>query len=64
MKLKVSQLIEKLGEYNPDADVDVIAMNRSQDFSMSWGGGDGCPKETCDSVSFYVDELNQSESAG
>ena len=63
--LKVSQLIEKLGEYNPDAEVDVIAMNRRQEFSLSWwSGGEGGTKEQATSVSFYVDDLNQSESAG
>ena len=64
MKLKVSQLIEKLGEYNPEADVDVIAMNKRQDFSLTYGDCEGATKEGCTVVSFYVDELNQSESAG
>ncbi len=63
-KLKVAELIEKLKEYNPEAETDVIAMNYSQDFSLSCGGSDGCTKENCDSVSFYVDALNQSEDAG
>ncbi len=39
MKIKVSELIEKLGEYNPDAQVDVIAMNKRQEFSLSWWSG-------------------------
>lgn len=61
MKYKVSELIEKLGEFNQEADVDVIALNRKQEFSLCHGGYDGATKENCDSVSFYVDALNQSE---
>ncbi len=64
MRLKVSELIERLTEYNPEADVAVIAMNRRQDFSLTYGSCEGVTKETCDRVSFYVDGLNQSEAAG
>ena len=61
-KLKVSELIEQLEEYNPDV---VIAHGRCQEFSLSWGGGDeGETKEDCHHVSFYVDALNQSEALG
>ena len=62
--MKVSQLIKKLEEYNPDAEVDVIAMNRRQEFTITYGDGEGCTKEICSHVSFYVDKLNQSEAAG
>jgi hypothetical protein len=64
MRMKVSELVEQLGNYNPDADVDVIAMNKRQDFSLTYGDCEGATKENCAVVSFYVDELNQSESAG
>jgi len=61
---KVREVIEELGKYNPEADVGVLAMNRSHDFSLSCGGSDGCTKENCDNVFFDVDALNQSEKAG
>ena len=62
--MKVVELIEKLGEYNPEAEIDVIAKNRRQDFTLTFGGRDGDTKESCGYVSFYVDALNQSEAAG
>jgi hypothetical protein len=59
--MKVKELRKKLKEYNQDADVDVIVYNRQQNFSLCFGGCDGGTKLTADSVSFYVDELCQSE---
>ena len=61
--MTVKALIEVLKLYNPEAEVDVIAMNKSQVFTLSWGGSEGVSKANCDSVSFYVDSLNKSESA-
>ena len=59
--MQVKGLLEELKKFNPEADVNVLAMNRHQDFTLSWGGCEGCTKDNCDSVSLYVDALNQSE---
>lgn len=59
--MTIRELIKKLGEYNPEARVDVIAHNRSEEFSIVFGGAEGDTKETTDSVSFYVDQLCDSE---
>ncbi len=61
--MKVFELITKLSEYNPEAAVDVIACNQSHGFTMTYGSSEGCTKGDCDIVSFYVDDLCQSESA-
>lgn len=61
--MTVEQLILKLAQYNHNAKVDVIANNKSYEFSMAYGNTEGCAKRNCASVSFYVDDLNQSESA-
>lgn len=58
---KVKDLIELLQQVNPDATVEVIASNKSQKFSITYGGGDGCTKTTCESFSFYLDKFNTSE---
>lgn len=61
--MNVKELIQKLQEYNPDALVDIVVHNRSQEFSICFGSSDGVTKEYCDSVSFYVDALCQNERA-
>lgn len=60
--MKVSKLIEELKQYNPEAEVDVIVHNQSEDFSLTWGGGcEGEEKFDSKEVSFYVDRLCGSE---
>lgn len=56
--MTVEDLIDDLGEYNKHAKVSVIAHNREFEFSLSYGGGDGCPADKAKTVSFYVDKLN------
>ena len=59
--MTVAVLIEKLKEFNSEADVSVIALNRDHYFTLTWGGCEGATKENCDTVSLYVDSLNQGE---
>lgn len=58
----VKELIIHLLNYNMDAEVEVIAMNIPQKFSIVYGDSEGCTKKECDSVGFYVNNLNQKES--
>ena len=60
--MKVKDVIIALQQYNPDANISVIAHCRKYDFTLSFGGDEGGTKENCDSVSFYVDELCEDES--
>jgi len=57
MGWKVRELINQLGDYNQDAEVDIIVHNRKENFSLSFGSGEGCTKKNCSSVSFYIDRL-------
>ena len=59
--MKVKSLIEKLGEYNKEAVVNVIVDNYPVDWSLCFGGYDGCTKDTCVDISFYVESSNNSE---
>lgn len=62
--MKVKELIEKLSTHNQEATVDVIAHNKSFPFSICWGGGgEGERREDAPEVSFYVDDLCESERA-
>jgi len=59
MKLRI--LLEQLRQYNQEADVSVVAHNQCEDFSLVFGNSEGVTKETCKTVSFYVDRLNTNE---
>ncbi len=60
--MKVKDIIKRLYEFNLEAEVSVIAHNRREKFSFTWGGGsEGETKEDCKEVNFYVDSLCQNE---
>ncbi len=58
MEITVAELMEKLAAYNPTATIQVIANHLPQDFSLCYGSSEGCTKETCETVSLYIDHLN------
>jgi hypothetical protein len=62
--MTVKDLIKKLLDYNLDAEVSVVAHHRAEEFSISYGGGEGVTKKNCESVSFYVDRLCVNETYG
>lgn len=57
----VQEIINKLQEYNPDAEFRLIVNNYPIDFSFTYGSSEGCTKTNADTVSFYVDSMNVSE---
>lgn len=60
--MTVKDLIERLKECNPEADVSVITHSKAYSFSLCWGGGgEGESIKNCAEVHFYVDELNSAE---
>lgn len=49
--MKVKELIEKLKDYNEDADVLCIYKYVSHDiYDVGYGGSDGCNKTNCERV--------------
>lgn len=59
--MKVKDLIEKLKEFNPEAETFVNVHCLKEYFSLSWSNGEGVTKENCKDVSFYVDRLSHPE---
>ena len=57
----LGELIDKLMDFNMDAEVEVIAHCKAYEFSISHDGGEGCTKTDATCVSFYVDELCTNE---
>ena len=53
-KFTVSELIEELRNYNPDAYVVGVYDHVGHGMeSLGYEGGDGCTKESCDDVSLH-----------
>ena len=57
--MKVRDLIEKLKEYNQDAEVQTVVDNYPQQFTIMYGSSDGCLKHNCDHVSFVIGGTNE-----
>ena len=52
--MKVKELIEKLNEYNQDADVEICVNGMSQEFEICYGDSEGCTKSSCNCVAFMI----------
>ena len=59
--MKVKDLIADLSEYNPEAEINVVAHCRDFKFSLSYGSSEMCNKKNCETVSVYADELCTTE---
>lgn len=63
-KFKVSELIEKLKDFNPDAYViGVYNCVGHGLLSVGFGGGDGCTKSNCDDVSLHFSDDDTEQSS-
>lgn len=61
-KFKVSELIEKLKEFNPDAYVIGVYDYVGHDLlSVGFGGGDGCTKANCDEITLHFTDDNSEQ---
>jgi hypothetical protein len=57
--MKVNELIAKLREYNPEAEIDVVVNGFPKSFKICYGTSDGCTPANCDSVDLMVDISNE-----
>lgn len=60
--MTVRDLIVKLGEYNPDAAVEVVVNNYPTAFEVCFGGPEGVSKDRCDDVCFMANCTKEAES--
>ena len=52
--MKVKELIEKLKDFNPEAEL-TVGDNFYNGISISWGYGENCEKHKCKYVCFDID---------
>ena len=61
LKIKIKEIIQKLSEYNQEAEFRVIAHNKVEPFTFSFGGWNGCNKSNCEEVNLFLDKICISE---
>ena len=54
LNMKVKELINKLKEYNPEAEFNIIVDYYAKPFEICIGCSDGCTNKTCENVDFVV----------
>ena len=54
--MKNRDLIKKLLEFNMDAEVEILALNKAFPFTIAWGGAEGISKENSGSINFYIED--------
>ena len=54
--VKNRDLIKKLLEFNMDAEVEILALNKAFPFTIAWGGAEGISKENSGSINFYIED--------
>ena len=59
--MQLKELLERLSKFNPETEVNVVAHCKAYNFTVSYGGSDGGAEKDAMHISFYVDELCQSE---
>jgi hypothetical protein len=62
--MKLKKFIKILSRYNQDADIDVIVNHSSHPLEhkhIAYGGSDGCTIENSETVSIYINELNNND---
>ena len=62
--MKVQELVEKLYEYNPDADVYATINGEPFQFQIYYGTSEGVTKQSCEDVVFSLDKFDTPESEG
>lgn len=62
--MKVSDLIETLNRYNPNASVEICVRGTQKNFELCYGGSEGCTPENCENVTFMVETSCEKENTG
>ena len=56
--MTVKEMINKLSEYNLDAEINVVVDGFERPFTVCFGCSDGCTKTNCETVDLMVDNIN------
>lgn len=56
--MTIKEIIDKLGEYNLEAEFSVIIDGFARPFEICFGGSEGVAKTNCETVDLMVGDIN------
>ena len=61
MGMTVKEIIDKLGEYNSEAEFNIVIDGFARPFKICFGGSEGAVKTNCETVDLMVGDINDEE---
>ena len=58
MGMTVKEIIDKLGEYNPEAEFNIVIDGFARPFKICFGGSEGVVKTNCETVDLMVGDIS------
>ena len=63
--MTVKEIVDKLGEYNPEAEFNIVVDGFSRHFTICYGSSEGVTKTNCEVVDLMIgdvcDEVNRND---
>lgn len=56
--MTVREMIDKLSEYNPEAEFNIVIDGFDRPFKICFGGSEGCTKANCEDVELMVGDIS------
>ena len=56
--MTIKEIINKLSEYNPEAEINVVVDGYARPFTICFGGSEGVTKTNCETVDLMVGNIN------
>lgn len=57
--MTVKELINKLSEYNLEAEINVVVDGYVKPYTICFGGAEGVSKANCEAVDLMVDDISE-----
>ena len=57
--MTVKELINKLNEYNLDAEINIVVDGLDRPFEICFGNSEGVTKTNCETVDLMVDDIGE-----
>ena len=57
--MTVKELINKLSEYNLEAEINVVVGGDVKPYTICFGGAEGITKANCEAVDLIVDDISE-----
>ena len=61
--MTVKEIINKLSEYNPEAEINVVVDGYVKPYTICFGGAEGVTKANCEAVDLMVGDIGEESDA-